>query len=92
MAEECPEDAHWLVPSDADFLPEDWHQIYFDAFDALRYDRYYGAFGGEMPIYYSAISQYAADHGITGNSFATFRYFMGQLEAEYALARQKPGA
>ncbi|MFB2562427.1 hypothetical protein [Rhizobium sp. IMFF44] len=71
---------------------EVWFDLYFRAWDRLRYDRFYGAFGGESPISYQALSQYARDHGIAGDNHEIFMTFMSALDAEYlsiAAERQK---
>ncbi len=81
IAEENP-DEDWLQPTkDRGFKPRPWHDLYFRAFDALRYDRFYGAFGGMTPISYMALSTYARDHNIIGNDFGRF------LDTMYALDR-----
>jgi hypothetical protein len=81
IAEENPEEAWLQSTSDRGFTPRPWHELYFRAFDALRYDRFYGAFGGQTPISYMALSAYARDHRITGNNFGRF------LQTMYALDR-----
>lgn len=65
--------------------PEDWHQLYWDAWEAIRYDRVYGAFGGELPVSFQAISRYCADHHITGQNFATFRTLFAVLDDEWLI-------
>lgn len=85
LADEYP-DEDWLSAEaeqeeDAD---ASWHQLYFRAFEALRYDRTYGAFGGQTPISYLALSRYAADHGVTGEDFAIFQALMAALDAEWS--------
>jgi hypothetical protein len=60
-----------------------WFDLYFRAFEALRFDRQYGALGGETPISYLAISRYAEDHGIGADDIHLFRLFMGALDAEW---------
>lgn len=82
LAEAFP-DEEWLQPaegSETDYEPRQWHGLYFRAFDALRYDRPYGAFGGQMPINYVAMSTYARDHGITGSAFKDFLLIVSQLD------------
>lgn len=64
-------------------MSREWHALYFRAFDALRYDRFYGAFGGQMPISYIALSAYARDHGITGAQFGDFLRTMHLLDKEF---------
>lgn len=39
--------------------------------------------GGMGSIYYSAISQYADDHGIYGDTFDTFRWLLIVMDSEY---------
>lgn len=53
------------------------------AFDALQYDRFIGSMGGEGPIYYQALSQYARDHGIEGDDLRLFHMFMNAIDGEY---------
>lgn len=55
-----------------DAAPELWHDFYWRAFEALRYDRQYGAFGGESPISFLAIDAYARRYGIDGEGFDRF--------------------
>lgn len=68
---------------DDDFEPRPWHDFYFRAFDAIRFDRQYGAMGGESPISYMVMSQYARDHGLTLEELEQFRRFIGVLDAVY---------
>ncbi|MQW24290.1 hypothetical protein [Sinorhizobium meliloti] len=83
--DENPEEAEFIgvpeVPDDAEVEP--WHGLYFRAWEALRFDRFYGALGGETSISYGAISRYASDHGITGDDFASFVHFLQALDAEW---------
>ena len=62
---------------------EPWHALYFQAWDALRFDRAYGAFGGEMPIPYMTIRAYCRDMGIEGDDFHQFRTFFSMLDSEW---------
>lgn len=70
-----------VAPDEA--KPEPWHGLYFRAWEDLRFDRFYGALGGEAPIYYSAMSRFAADHSIKGEEFAQFRRFLQAIDAEW---------
>lgn len=56
---------------------------FMDAWGALRYDRFYGAFGGESTILYSSISAYARDHGIAGDDFYVFKVLIREMDHEY---------
>ncbi len=88
-------DEEWLQPDGADdvFEPEHWHELYFRAFDALQYDRFYGAFGGEGPISYLALSQYARDQGISGDELRHFHIFMNAVDGEWLkLQKEKADA
>ncbi|WP_416065419.1 hypothetical protein ACK9YZ_01335 [Rhizobium sp. ZK1] len=80
-------DKEWLRPRQPtvsdDFDPQAWHAMYFEAFDALQYDRFYGAMGGEGPIYYTALSQYARDHDISGDRLKRFHVFMNAIDGEW---------
>lgn len=53
------------------------------------YDRFIGAMGGEGPIYYRAISAYAADHGITGENRKVFDIYINALDGEYLALRRE---
>jgi hypothetical protein len=66
-----------------DYEPRRWHGLYFRAFDALRYDRFYGAFGSQMPITYLSISAYARDHGIAGAAYGQFLRLIHLLDGEF---------
>lgn len=62
---------------------EPWHGFYWQAWDALRFDRQYGAMGGQMPISFMAFDAYARRYGIKGEAFDRFRVFMGVIDAEW---------
>ncbi|NTJ83371.1 hypothetical protein G6M50_36920 [Agrobacterium rhizogenes] len=62
---------------------EAWHGLYFRAWEDLRFDRFYGAMGGETPISYLAISRFAEDHGIRAEEFAQFKHFLQAIDAEW---------
>ncbi len=62
---------------------EPWHGLYWEAWDALRFDRQYGAYGGQTPIPYLVIRAYAKDHGIVGEDLQLFRSFMTAIDAEW---------
>ncbi|TGQ94006.1 hypothetical protein EN847_34345, partial [Mesorhizobium sp. M1C.F.Ca.ET.204.01.1.1] len=68
LADENPEDGIELDERPDEAEPQPWQEFYFEAWDALRYDRLY-VMGGEMPIPYTAMSRYAHDHDITGEDF-----------------------
>ncbi|WP_339085972.1 hypothetical protein [Hyphomicrobium sp. ghe19] len=94
VVDDNPEDGQYINiperPIEAE--PQLWHDLYWRAWDALRYERTYGAFGGELPVSYLAISQYARDHDITGQDFHTFRSLFGVIDAawlEEVARRQK---
>jgi hypothetical protein len=61
----------WLLAGDEAPPKKDlWHRFYWEAWNALRYDRaYVGQMGAEMPISYMAIDAYARRQGIDGRSF-----------------------
>lgn len=71
------------TPDGDSFEIQPWHDLYFHAFDALRYDRFYGAFGGETPISYVSLSQFCRDYEIDGEDRARFMVFLNGLDAEY---------
>jgi hypothetical protein len=54
--------------------------VYREAWFNLRDDRFYGAMGGMGRIYYTAMSRYAADHGLPIYPFITF---VLAIDAEY---------
>lgn len=60
-----------------------WHEMYWRAWSAIRFDRQYGAFGGESRLSYMVIRQYAADHQITDESLQTFQAAMRGLDEEW---------
>ena len=67
----------------ADAAPQPFHDLYWRAWRAIRFDRQYGAFGGESRLSYATISQYARDHAITGEAFLTFQSVMRGLDEEW---------
>lgn len=85
LADENPEEAAFIeIPErEEDAEEEDWFAFYFKAWEALRFDRTYGVFGGETPILYTAISKYAEDHGIVGDDYRWFRHFLNACDDEW---------
>lgn len=85
LADENPNDAAFIQieerPDEAE--PELWHGLYWRAWEALRFDRQYGAMGGETAISYLAISQYARDNGMSGHDFNTFHVLMTAIDDEW---------
>ncbi|NTJ46515.1 hypothetical protein G6K93_05740 [Agrobacterium rhizogenes] len=85
LAAENPDEATFIqvkaAPEEA--RAEAWHGLYFRAWEDLRFDRFYGAMGGEAPISYVAMSRFAEDHGIRGEEFAQFRRFLQAIDAEW---------
>lgn len=71
---------------------EEWFGLYFRAFETLRFDRQYGAMGGESPLSYLAIRAYAADHGVVGGDFVIFHTLIAAVDAEWLehVASQTP--
>lgn len=65
------------------FDAEPWHSLYWEAWETLRYDRTYGAMGGQGPIPYAVIRAYAADNGIVGEDFWLFRTFMSVIDTAW---------
>lgn len=82
LAEEYPDEID-LPERDDEPVSEPWHALYWRAFDALRFDRQYGALGGETPISYLAISRYAEDQGIGPDDIHLFRTFLAAVDAEW---------
>jgi hypothetical protein len=68
-------------PEDA--APELWHDFYWRAFEALRYDRQYGALGGESPISFLAIDAYARRYGIESDAFDRFLRLVNAIDDEW---------
>lgn len=63
--------------------PEAWHSFYMRAWQALRFDRQYFAFGGETPISFLALDRYAQRYGIEGEAFDRFLAFMTEIDDEW---------
>lgn len=87
LADEYP-DQEWVVKAAypdgrIEFEAEVWHGLYWEAWEALRFDRQYGAFGGETPIPYMVIRAYAEDHGIVGDDLWLFRALMNVIDSEW---------
>ena len=60
-----------------------WHEFYFTAWERLRFDRTYGAAGGQTPIPFSAYDRYADRYSITGDQFDVFLAFMTAVDAAW---------
>ena len=63
--------------------------------EGFRFDRQYGAFGGESRLSYMVIRQYAADHCLSGENLQTFKAVMRGLDEEwldFIASRTKTGA
>lgn len=57
--------------------------LFWEAWHVLRNDRHVGAMGGVGPIFYTAMSTYAADHGIRGASFEALRIVVRAMDDVY---------
>lgn len=57
--------------------------MYWRAWFTLRFDRQYGAMGGESPISFLSIDAYARRYGITDTEFETFHALVGAMDDEY---------
>ncbi len=57
--------------------------MYWRAWHTLRYDRQYGAFGGETPIAFLSLDAYARRYDIQGVEFETFLALVGAMDDEY---------
>jgi hypothetical protein len=57
--------------------------VYWRAWHALRFDRQYGAFGGETPISFASVDAYARRYKIDGVAFETFYALIGAMDDEY---------
>ena len=51
----------------------------------LRFDRQYGAFGGQSQISFGSIDGYARRYGIAGVLFETFKAVVLEMDNEYLL-------
>ncbi|MBN9242429.1 MAG: hypothetical protein J0I98_06515 [Mesorhizobium sp.] len=67
----------------AEAKTEAWHAFYLRAWQALRFDRQYFAFGGQTPISFMALDGYARRYGIEGEAFERFLAFMNQIDDEW---------
>lgn len=63
--------------------PQPYHQIYWRAWNRVRFDRQYGAFGGESRISFLALDAYAARYGIHGAAFDDLVTVIEALDAEW---------
>ncbi|WP_408913803.1 hypothetical protein [Brucella pseudogrignonensis] len=70
-----------LPPPEAD--GPDWYAFYIRAWQFLRYDRQYGAFGGESPISFQAMDVYARRYSIDGEAFDLFRALVSAIDTEW---------
>ncbi|RWQ16087.1 hypothetical protein [Mesorhizobium sp.] len=64
---------------------EYWHDFYWRAWEALRFDRQYGAMGGESPIAFIAYDAYAKRYGLEGEAFERFHAFMTAIDTEWLI-------
>jgi len=91
LAEDYPDET-WLQAEEAkpDFTSERWHQYYWEAWHALRYDRAYGGMGGvEMPIPFIAVDAYARRNGIVGEGFDRLLRFVSVIDFAYLDIQRK---
>lgn len=63
-------------------MPE-WSGYLVAAWNQLRDDRHWANTGECGGIYYTAISAYAADHGIIGEDFGRFLTFLRAIDDEF---------
>jgi hypothetical protein len=80
---ELPPEAVPTRPAEA--RAEYWHDFYWRAWEALRFDRQYGAMGGESPISFLAYDSYARRYGIEGEAFDRFHAFMTAIDTEWLI-------
>lgn len=66
--------------------------MFWQGWMILRYDRQYGAMGGETPIPFRAYDEYARRYGIEGDDFEVFLACVSAMDAEYLeiVAEQAP--
>lgn len=72
-----------MRPEPQDFIDQPWHSLYFRAFEALRFDRTYGALGGASPIPYMARARYADDIGLIGDDRQMFMQLFTVVDDEF---------
>ncbi|MCW2195033.1 hypothetical protein AB7M45_007806 [Bradyrhizobium elkanii] len=60
-----------------------WAGTYWRAWHALRFDRQYGAMGGQSPITFLSIDTYARRYDIRGVEFETFLAFVSAMDEEF---------
>lgn len=59
------------------------HQFYWQAWQALRDDRHFGAMGGQRRIWFSSIAAYADRYGVVGVEFDILVRLLMEMDAEY---------
>ena len=69
-------------------LPE-WTNIYWKAWHDLQNDRFIGAMGGQGPIFYQAISQWARDHGMDGEEIDILKKIVMMMDEVYLEIQSK---
>ncbi len=72
-----------------------WAGTVWRAWHGLRFDRQYGAMGGESPISFLALDAYARRYEIRGVEFENFMAFVSAMDEEYLehvdrKAKEKP--
>lgn len=83
LAAEFPDEGIVVEERPDDAEEQEWFGLYWRAWEAIGFDRQYGQMGGESPISYLAISQYARDHGILGEDFSNFHRLIAAMDAEW---------
>lgn len=77
-------------PEDTELRPE--LMMYRQAWQDLRYDRTFGAMGGEFPLPFSSIDRYAKRYGIAGRAFDILHellYALDGVHLEIVAEKQK---
>ena len=101
VAEEEADAAAMLAAAEDDLAGEDdtlpeGTQFVWRAWQALREDRYYGAYGGLTTIWFASVEAYARRYGIVNPSnFDTFHALLRSIDEEYVsitLERQRDEA
>jgi hypothetical protein len=59
------------------------HVFYWNAWQALRFDRFIGSMGGEGPIYYRAVSRFVQDHALSAVETSILRRVIHAMDEEY---------
>lgn len=70
---------------DDEYEPREWHGMYWEAWDILRFDRHYDGYGGQGAVPYMVVRQYGIDIGfeVGSQDFWEFRLFFQILDSAW---------